>query len=136
MTTVGSLVYQFFEHHLKAEKGLSQASIRSYRDGIRLFLLFLAKTTHRPISKRALSDLGAHNVRDFLAHLEAERGNHIRTRNQRLAALHMSGSVQRLGGSRRERNDHPNRCRLGDRELGWVLHRAASSSRFPSHADH
>ncbi len=57
MTTVGSLVYQFFEHHLKAEKGLSQASIRGYRDGIRLFLLFLAKTTHRPISKLALSDL-------------------------------------------------------------------------------
>jgi len=47
MTTVGSLVYQFFEHHLKAEKGLSQASIRSYRDGIRLFLLFrLFATTH------------------------------------------------------------------------------------------
>ena len=45
MTTVGSMVYQFFEHHLKAEKGLSQASIRGYRDGIRLFLLFLAKTT-------------------------------------------------------------------------------------------
>ncbi len=88
MTTVGSLVYQFFEHHLKAEKGLSQASIRSYRDGIRLFLLFLAKTTHRPISKLALSDLGAHNVRDFLAHLEAERGNTIRSRNHRLAMLH------------------------------------------------
>jgi len=32
MTTVGSLVYQFFELHLKAEKGLSQASICSYRD--------------------------------------------------------------------------------------------------------
>ena len=68
MTTVGSLVYQFFEHHLKAEKGLSQASIRGYRDGIRLFLLFLAKTTRRPISKLALSDLGAQNVREFLAY--------------------------------------------------------------------
>ena len=88
MMTVGSLVYQFFEHHLKAEKGLSQASIRSYRDGIRLFLLFLAKTTRRPISKLALSDLGAHNVRDFLAHLEAERGNGVRSRNHRLAMLH------------------------------------------------
>jgi len=88
MTTVGSLVYQFFEHHLKAEKGLSQASIRSYRDGIRLFLLFLAKKVNRPISKLTLSDLGADNVRDFLAHLEAERGNNIRSRNHRLAMLH------------------------------------------------
>jgi site-specific recombinase XerD len=88
MTTVGSLVYQFFELHLKAEKGLSQASICSYRDGIRLFLLFLAKTTNRQISRLALSDLDADNVRAFLAHLEAERGNNIRSRNHRLAMLH------------------------------------------------
>ena len=65
MTTVGSLVYQFFEHHLKAERGLSQASIRSYRDGIRLFLLFMAKTAGHPISKLELSDLSADNVRAF-----------------------------------------------------------------------
>jgi integrase/recombinase XerD len=88
MTTVGSLVYQFFEHHLKAEKGLSQATIGSYRDGIRLYLLFLAKTANRPISKLALSDLSADSVRAFLAHLEAERGNNIRSRNHRLAMLH------------------------------------------------
>ena len=88
MTTVGGLVYQFFEHHLKAERGLSQASIRSYRDGIRLFLLFMAKTAGRPISKLALSDLSADNVRAFLTYLEAERGNNIRSRNHRLAMLH------------------------------------------------
>jgi site-specific recombinase XerD len=88
MTTVGSLVYQFFEHHLKAERGLSQASIRSYRDGIRLFLLFMAKTAGHPISKLALSDLSADNVRAFLTYLEAERGNNIRSRNHRLAMLH------------------------------------------------
>ncbi len=33
MTTVGSLVYQFFELHLKAEKGLSQSlSTKSIKD--------------------------------------------------------------------------------------------------------
>jgi len=88
MTTVGSLVYQFFEHHLKAERGLSQASIRSYRDGIRLLLLFIAKTAGRPISKLALTDLSADNVRAFLAYIEVERGNNIRSRNHRLAMLH------------------------------------------------
>ncbi len=88
MTTVGSLVYHFFEHHLKAEKGLSQASIRSYRDGIRLFLLFIAETTGHPISKLALSDLNVDNVRAFLTHLEGGRGNNIRSRNHRLAMLH------------------------------------------------
>jgi integrase/recombinase XerD len=88
MTTVGSLVYMFFEHHLKAEKGLSQASIRSYRDGIRLFLLFLAKTTHVSVTKLCLADLTADHVRAFLTHLESERDNHIRSRNQRLAMIH------------------------------------------------
>ncbi len=68
MKTVGNLVYQFFEHHLKAEKGLAQTSIRSYRDGIRLFLLFLARKNRRPVSKLGLTDLSADNVRAFLAH--------------------------------------------------------------------
>jgi integrase/recombinase XerD len=72
----------------KPKKGLSLASVRSYRDGIRLFLLFLARTTNRPISRLALSDLSADKVRDFLSYLEAERGNTIRSRNHRLAMLH------------------------------------------------
>ncbi|QFI70468.1 hypothetical protein [Sinorhizobium alkalisoli] len=38
MRSVGNLVYQFFEHHLKAEKGLASTSIRSYCDGIRLLI--------------------------------------------------------------------------------------------------
>jgi integrase/recombinase XerD len=88
MMTVGSLVYTFFENHLKIEKGLSQASIRSYRDGIRLFLLFLAKTTHTAVTKLTLADLTAGHVRAFLTHLASERNNHIRSRNQRLAMLH------------------------------------------------
>ena len=88
MTTLGSVVYAFFERHLTAEKGLSPASVRSYRDALRLFLAFLAARHHRPITRLDLKDLTAERVREFLGHLEAERGNHIRTRNQRLAGLH------------------------------------------------
>ena len=88
MITVGSLVYNFFEHHLKAEKGLSPASIRSYRDGIRLFLLFVAKKVGRPVTKLSLEDMTADQVRAFLCYLEAERYNHVRSRNQRLTMLH------------------------------------------------
>jgi site-specific recombinase XerD len=88
MTTVGALIYHFFESHLKAEKGLSPASIRSYRDGIRLFLLFLAKRIGRTVTKLSLEDLTADQVRAFLGYLETERDNHIRSRNQRLTMLH------------------------------------------------
>ena len=48
----------------------------------------MAKATGHPISKLPLSDLTANNVRAFLTYLEAERGNHIRSRNHRLAMLH------------------------------------------------
>jgi integrase/recombinase XerD len=89
MTTPGPVVFAFFERHLKAEKGLSPASVRSYRDALRLFLNFVAAQSHRPITRLTIADLTAERVRQFLGHLEAERGNHIRTRNQRLAALHM-----------------------------------------------
>jgi integrase/recombinase XerD len=85
--TVGSVLYTFFEDYLKCQKGLSTASIRSYRDGLRLFLQFVARDTQRAISRLALADLSAERVRRFLATLEAERANHIRTRNQRLSGL-------------------------------------------------
>src|SRR5215469_4135304 len=116
MTTVGSLVYQFFEHHLKAERGLSQASIHSYRDGIRLLLLFMAKKAGRPISKLALSDLSADNVRAFLTYLEVERGNNIRSRNHRLAMLHTFLQLRRkpnagTASRSRARRRHPAEAR-------------------------
>jgi site-specific recombinase XerD len=76
-----------FEDYLKCQKGLSTASIRSYRDGLRLFLQFVAQDTKRAISRLTLADLRAERVRRFLSTLEAERANHIRTRNQRLSAL-------------------------------------------------
>jgi integrase/recombinase XerD len=86
-STVGTVLYTFFEDYLTCQKGRSTASIRSYRDGLRLFLQFVAQDTKRAISRLTLADLSAERVRRFLSTLEAERANHIRTRNQRLSAL-------------------------------------------------
>ena len=94
MTSLGPVVYAFFERHLKAEKGLSPASVRSYSDTLRLFLAFIADQRHRPITRLAIQDLTAERVRQFLGHLEAERGNHIRTRNQRDPAPWIRASVK------------------------------------------
>jgi len=88
MTSIGPVIYAFFERYLKADKGLSPASVKSYRDALRLFLAFLAAQRHRPITRLSIDDLTAEDVRRFLGHIETERGNHIRSRNQRLAALH------------------------------------------------
>jgi site-specific recombinase XerD len=84
---LGPLVYAFFEDQLKCQKGLRQASIRSYRDALRLFLLFVAKDTSRKLTRLCLSDLTGERVRHFLSFLEQERHNQVRTRNHRLAAV-------------------------------------------------
>jgi site-specific recombinase XerD len=88
VNAIGPIVYAFFEQHLKGEKGLSPASVKSYRDALRLLLTFIATQRRRAITRLAVEDFTAERVRQFLSSLETKRGNHIRTRNQRLAALH------------------------------------------------
>jgi len=85
--TVGTIVYSFFEDYLKCQKGLRPATVRSYRDSIRLFLNFVAGDVHRNLSRLNLEHLTAERVRRFLNSLERERHNHVRTRNLRLSAL-------------------------------------------------
>lgn len=84
---LGRLLHTFFEDHLKCQKGLQSTSIRSYRDALRLFLLFVAHDVHHKLTRLTLADLTAERVRHFLAFLEQDRHNQVRTRNQRLAAV-------------------------------------------------
>jgi integrase/recombinase XerD len=91
MTTVkplGPLLHSFFISHLITVKGLRPASVRSYRDTVRLLLLFVAADKRCKVTRLSLHDLTFERVVAFLRYLEENRGNHVRTRNQRLAALH------------------------------------------------
>lgn len=85
--TLGALIRSFFEDYLTCQKGLSGATRRSYRDALRLFLLFVASDCGRRLSRLSLAELSAARVSRFLDSLERERHNHIRTRNQRLSSL-------------------------------------------------
>ncbi len=85
---LGAIVQSFFIDHLVTVKGLRPASIRSYRDTIRLLLVFSAADKGCRITRLGLDDLTFERVVAFLRHLEVDRHNHIRTRNQRLAAIH------------------------------------------------
>jgi len=86
--SLGQIVYSFIEDHLKTQKGLRPLSIKSYRDTLRLFLLFAARDAGRRIARLSPEHLTFERVVGFLRHLEGDRRNQIRTRNQRLAALH------------------------------------------------
>ncbi|HQR80676.1 MAG TPA: tyrosine-type recombinase/integrase [Actinomycetota bacterium] len=85
---IGPLIQSFFIDHLVTVKGLRPASVRSYRDTIRLLLGFVAQDNHSRITKLTVGDMTFERVVGFLRYLQDERGNHVHTRNQRLAAVH------------------------------------------------
>jgi integrase/recombinase XerD len=87
MSSVGQVLLAFFEDHLKVQKGLRPGSVRSYRDALKLFLTYVATLCRRPITRLTLPDLSSERALEFLGMIESVRGNQVRTRNQRLAAL-------------------------------------------------
>jgi integrase/recombinase XerD len=87
MSSVGQLLFAFFEDHLKLQRGLRPGSIRSYRDTLKLFLVYIASACRRPITRLNLADLSFDRALEFLHMIEATRDNKVSTRNQRLAAL-------------------------------------------------
>jgi site-specific recombinase XerD len=80
-------VQAFFAQHLCQHKQASPQTIASYRDTFRLFLTFVKDTTGREPTALQGSDLDAPLVLQFLNYLEHQRGNTVRSRNMRLAAI-------------------------------------------------
>ena len=81
------LLQQFFVEYLGQQKAVSRHTVAAYRDTFQLFLRFAQKTIGKSPTDLHLEDLNAALVLDFLDHLEKERGNSVRSRNARLAAI-------------------------------------------------
>jgi site-specific recombinase XerD len=86
--TLGSWVRRFLMEHLPDDRNLSRNTQQSYRDALRLMIVFAANRLHKKADKLLVADIDADIVRTFLRHLEEERDCTISTRNQRLAAIH------------------------------------------------
>jgi len=86
------LLQSFFLDRLIQQRNASPATIASYRDTFRLLLRFAEDHLHRPAAFLTTEDLGAPLILAFLDHLERDRGNSVRTRNARLAAVHSFAS--------------------------------------------
>ncbi|MBU1950070.1 MAG: site-specific integrase [Candidatus Eisenbacteria bacterium] len=84
---LAKLVQNFFLDRLIRQRGVSKYTVVCYRDTFKLLLSFAAGRLHKKPTDLSLSDLDAPVVLAFLDHLEKERGNSIRTRNVRLAAI-------------------------------------------------
>jgi site-specific recombinase XerD len=83
-----SLLQRFFTERLLNQLGASSHTVASYRDTFRLLLRFATKRLKWAPSDLRLQDLDASFLGKFLEHLERDRRNSIRTRNNRLSALH------------------------------------------------
>lgn len=87
MTALAPTLEAFFTERLMNQRQASPHTIASYRDGWRLLLDFAQGRLGKQPSELDLGDLDAPLIAAFLDHLETNRRNSVRTRNQRLAAI-------------------------------------------------
>lgn len=81
------LIQRFFADRLLQQQNASPRTVAAYRDTFRLLLSYAEHEIGKPPAKLALSDFDATLILNFLAHLETERHNTVRSRNARLAAV-------------------------------------------------
>lgn len=84
---IGPYIRRFLLEHVTADRNLSPHTRNSYRDCLRLLLEYLANHRATDPTQVSVQQVDASLVREFLRHLEDERGNCVATRNRRLAAV-------------------------------------------------
>lgn len=88
MSALAPTLQAFFTDRLTAQRNASSHTIAAYRDTLRLLLGYASNHIGIPPSQLDLADLDAPMIAAFLDYLEQQRGNTVRTRNARLAAVH------------------------------------------------
>jgi integrase/recombinase XerD len=87
MSALAPTLEAFFTQRLIGQRRASPNTVAAYRDAWRLLLSFAERRTGKAPNRLEVSDLDARLISAFLEHLETERGNSVRTRNARLAAI-------------------------------------------------
>ena len=85
---LGSWIRRFLMEYLVGERNLARNTQQSYRDAIRLLVVFTATKAHKKADELIIPDIDADLLRAFLRHLEEKRKCSVSSRNQRLAAIH------------------------------------------------
>ena len=88
MNALAPTLQAFFTDRLITQRHASEHTIAAYRDTWRLLLGYASDRTGVPPWQLEIADLDAPLIAAFLDHLETGRGNSVRTRNARLAAIH------------------------------------------------
>jgi len=77
----------FFHQRLTHQRNATPATISTYRDALRLLVLFASERSGRKPCALTVDDLNRDVILAYLDHLEHSRGNSIHTRNARLTAI-------------------------------------------------
>lgn len=88
MTALAPTLQAYFTDRLMSQRAASPNTIAAYRTSLRLLICYVAGKIGKKPSQLDLADLDAPLVSAFLEHLELDRHNSTRTRNNRLAAIH------------------------------------------------
>jgi integrase/recombinase XerD len=88
MKLLAAVLEAFFTVRLQRQRQVSPNTIAAYRDTFRLLLRFAQQRLRKAPSALLLAEVDAPLISAFLDDLEKVRGNGVRTRNARLAAIH------------------------------------------------
>ena len=88
MSALSASLQSFFTTYLLGQRAASPHTIAAYRDTWRMLLIHIHTRTGICPADIDICDLHAGAITGFLQHLEDTRGNSVRTRNARLAAIH------------------------------------------------
>jgi integrase/recombinase XerD len=147
MTAIAPTLQAFFTERLAGQRNASPNTIAAYRDTLRLLLDFAAKRLGDQPCQLDIGDLDAPLIAAFLTHLETKRGNSVRTRNARLAAIHSlyryaqhhhpehAQDIQRVLAIPPKRSDHALVTFLDPEEIDALL-TAPDRSTWTGRRDH
>lgn len=88
MSALAPSLQAYFTGRLIGQRAASPNTIAAYKLTFRLLLAFAAGKTSKAPSALDIADLDAPLIAAFLDHLERDRRNSARSRNNRLAAIH------------------------------------------------
>ena len=133
ITSLSTLITDFFIIYLADERKVSRHTVFAYRDTMKMLLSFAANFKNRTIDRLCIEDLSVDVILQFLSHLETARENSVRTRNARLAAIHsfyryilsrepaLSSFAQRVLTIPLKKTIHPVLGYLSEEEIKHIL---------------
>ena len=147
MSALAPTLEAFFTERLINQRHASVHTIASYRDTYRLLLGFVEQRSGKSPCQLDIADLDAPTIGAFLNHLQTGRGNSVRSRNTRLAAIHSlfrfsalrhpehAASIARVLAIPSKRFDHTTVSYLTPAEIDALL-AAPDRTRWIGRRDH